>query len=227
MSVQTLTLAYCRGHLFVRVGERDFMLDTGAPTSFGIGSSIRLCEESFAIPGNFLGVDADVLSTLLGVPTDGIIGADILGRFDCLMDSESEKVTFARDELSCEGTCIELDDVLGVPVIQVVLDDQPRRMFFDTGAQLSYFQGASLRSFPSAGSFSDFFTGYGQFDTDTYLVEISVGTLRQVMRFGQLPGILGMTLTLAGVEGIIGNEIMKDRRVGYFPRRRQLVLERP
>ena len=39
-----------------------------------------------------------------------------------------------------------------------------------------------------------------------------------------LPGILGMTLGIAGVEGIIGNKILMERTLGYFPRRRLMVL---
>jgi hypothetical protein len=35
---------------------------------------------------------------------------------------------------------------------------------------------------------------------------------------------LGMTLTMAGVEGIIGNELITDRALGYFPRRQKLVI---
>ena len=41
---------------------------------------------------------------------------------------------------------------------------------------------------------------------------------------GTLPGLLGMTLMMAGAQGIIGNQILTNRVVGYFPRRRLLVL---
>lgn len=33
-----------------------------------------------------------------------------------------------------------------------------------------------------------------------------------------------MTLMMAGAQGIIGNQILTNRVVGYFPRRRLLVL---
>jgi len=46
-----------------------------------------------------------------------------------------------------------------------------------------------------------------------------------VVRCGKLPGLMGMSLGLAGVTGILGNELMRGRVTGYFPRRHQLILQ--
>ena len=43
-----------------------------------------------------------------------------------------------------------------------------RRMFFDTGAQISYLQDDVLDTFPSAGPVTDFYPGVGQFQTETH-----------------------------------------------------------
>ena len=97
-------------------------------------------------------------------------------------------------------------------------------MFFDTGAQVSYFQHRSLSSFPPAGSLSDFYRVYGQFETETHQVEASIGGQAMLLRFGSLPKMLAAGLVMGGAKGIIGNEILPGQVTGYFPRRKQLVL---
>ena len=94
--------------------------------------------------------------------------------------------------------------------------------FYD--AQISYFQGAALTTFPAAGPVTDFYPGVGQFQTETYMVSAAIGNATYTHRFGSLPGLLGMTLMMAGSAGIIGNEILRTRAVGFFPRRRRVVL---
>jgi hypothetical protein len=77
---------------------------------------------------------------------------------------------------------------------------------------------------PQAGSLADFYPGFGPFETDTYDVPIALAGLQWRERCGRLPGLLGMTLMLGGVHGILGNALLRDRAVGYFPRRRVLVV---
>ncbi|RKZ79968.1 MAG: hypothetical protein DRQ35_03185 [Gammaproteobacteria bacterium] len=79
-------------------------------------------------------------------------------------------------------------------------------------------------NFPSTGEVSDFYPGFGEFETETYRVDTMLGTTKFGLICGSLPGALGMTLGIASVEGIIGNEILMERTLGYFPRRRLLVL---
>jgi hypothetical protein len=113
---------------------------------------------------------------------------------------------------------------MGVPIVASTVSGKPVRMFFDTGAQISYLQDDCLSSFPAEGSLTDFYPGIGQFITDTFRTPIRLGRADYQLRCGQLPPLLGMTLMLAGTGGIIGNEILRGRLAGYFPRRRRLVL---
>lgn len=97
-------------------------------------------------------------------------------------------------------------------------------MFFDTGAQISYFQEDTITDFPSAGTVTDFYPGVGQFQTDTHQVQVGLGESAFTLRCGTLPGLLGATLMMADTSGIIGNQIMENRVIGYFPRRNVLCL---
>ena len=71
---------------------------------------------------------------------------------------------------------------------------------------------------------TDFYPIFGEFTTDTYRAPLQVGQTQHQLRCGQLPTVLGLTLMVAGTKGIVGNELLNGRRVGYFPRRHVLML---
>ena len=222
--MQSFPMTFRDGHLFVTISGHDWLLDTGAPTSFGTVTSLVVENRTFNLSECYMGLTADKLTEFIGHPTVGILGADVLNEFDILFDAPKGLVSFADALRELDGQIINTDDFMGIPIIQASIDGTDRRMFFDSGAQISYFQDDSLTMFPAAGTTTDFFPGIGQFQTETYLVEITLGNTRYTLRCGSLPGLLEMTLMMADTEGIIGNEILRDRKVGFFPRRRQLVL---
>jgi hypothetical protein len=222
--MQTNPLILENGHPFITLSEGTFLLDTGAPTSFGRASPIRLDGQSFSLPPSYMGLTAQVLSTYVGHETDGILGADILNQFDVLIDLPKSRVCLSSVPLECDGEILPLDFCLGVPILEASVSGNSVRMFFDTGAQISYLQDDSLSSFPAEGSLTDFYPGIGQFSTDTFRTPIRLGRAEHQLRCGQLPPLLAMSLMLAGTVGIIGNEILRDRCAGYLPRRRRLVL---
>lgn len=154
----------------------------------------------------------------------GLLGGDLLGGFDHLFDVPGGKLVVSSGELSHDGECVPMDAFMGIPIVEARIDGRDYRMFFDTGAQISYFQDPSRETFPRAGRVDDFYPGVGEFSTETHDVPIALGGVPFNLRCGSLPGILGMTLMMAGTQGIVGNPILSDRIVGYFPRRSVLVL---
>ena len=98
-------------------------------------------------------------------------------------------------------------------------------MFFDTGAQISYLQNDTLTHYPGLGAVTDFYPGVGEFQTETYRVDLTLADAPLQVRCGSLPGMLGMALMMAGTSGILGNEVIRNRRVGFFARRGCVVFE--
>lgn len=222
--INLLPLKVQQGHLFVDVGGEPWLLDTGAPMSFGASRKLTIAGEHFSLDASYLGLTAATLSQFVGVPCVGLLGADVLNRFDSIIDTAAGSLVVSTAELSHDGQSISLDDFMGIPIVTARIGDRDYRMVFDTGAQISYFQDESLTQFPFAGKVTDFYPGLGQFEVDTHDVPISIGGIGFMVRCGALPGLLGMTLMMADAEGIIGNSILMGRRVGYFPRRRAIVL---
>jgi hypothetical protein len=220
----TLPLQLRDGHVFVEIAGELWLLDTGAPAGFGASPTVTIAGERFELNADYLGLTAATLSEFVGVPCAGLLGADVLGRFDHIFDSAAGKLTVSTAELSHSGQQVRLDDLLGIPIVTAHIGGRPYRMFFDTGAQISYLQGDALKSFPAAGRVADFYPGFGQFETDTHDVEISLEGVPFTLRCGTLPDLLGMSLLVSGTDGIVGNAILSDRTVGYFPRRGVMVL---
>ena len=219
-----LPLQLRNGHLFVELNSGLYLLDTGAPSSFGTTSRLSIADETFDLQNNYLGLTAATLSQSVGVRCEGLLGADILGRFDHLFDVPGGTLTFSKDELILDGKSVDLDIFMGIPIVQVQIRGVDYRMFFDTGAQVSYLQADCLASFPATGIVKDFYPGFGEFETETHNVGLTISTASFVLRCGKLPDLLGLTLMMANTQGIVGNQILSDRTVGYFPKRRRLVL---
>ena len=222
--MQLIPLQIRDGHLFVQIEDGLFLLDTGAPSSFASCAALTIAGRRFSLGGSYMGLTPETLSSFVGVQTAGLLGADVLGEFDVMIDALSSSVTFSTDELHFDGEVVPLDAFMGIPIISTLIGTASYRMFFDTGAQISYLQDKSLSIYPSAGPVTDFYPGVGQFQTETHTFSVRVGTIPFEVRCGSLPGLLGMTLMMAGTQGILGNQILHGRRVGYFPRRKILVL---
>ena len=213
-------LTFQNGHLFVELEGNLWVYDTGAPTSFGETEEIQFGDESLSVAENFMGLSADELSGYIGIECRGLLGADVINNFDHILDLPRETLTVSKDELQVDGTRVPITDfVMGIPIVTARIADSDYRMFFDTGAQFSFFQDDSISDFPAAGKVTDFYPGAGPFETDTHQVDLSLSDLSFTLRCGTLPGFLGQTLMIADSEGIVGNESMRGRITGYFPRR--------
>jgi hypothetical protein len=212
------------GHIFIEVNGNLWLLDTGAPLSFGSAPDFSFEGEIFELESTYLGLTPETLSGFVGVRTAGLLGADILNSLDVIFNGLDNTITFSLSPLDHEGQVVKLDEFMGIPILSATVNGQDYCMFFDTGAQISYFQDDTLKTFPPAGQMTDYYPGFGQFQTDTHNVDFLIGGSSFILRCGCLPDLLGMTLMMAETEGIIGNQILQDRVVGYFPRRKELVL---
>lgn len=217
--MKTLPLSLTHGHLFVELDGGLWLFDTGAPTSFGTTASLNFAASQFSLQREYMGLNATTLSEYIGMECSGLLGADILGRFDHLIDTAKGSLTVSDSELSHDGHAVHVDEFMGIPIVTAFVAGTGYRMFFDTGAQVSYFQDESLAGYEPAGSMTDFYPGVGQFQTDTHDVPFSIGEISTVLRCGSLPSLLGATLMMAGTHGIIGNQILEGRVVGFFPKR--------
>ena len=217
-------LTFVNDHVFANINNQEWLIDTGAPTSFGLSNSLEINGHEFELYSNYLGLSAKELSMHTGHVVHGLIGTDVLNQFNVVMDYDNEKIAFSNEEVAMKGIEIPMRKFMGIPIINVGIDGQNRKMFFDTGAQISYWQGSCINAYEPVGTMKDFYPGFGEFETKVYSIDIELEDKPFNIRCGVLPNQLEMALSMGGTEGIIGNEIMKNRVVGYFPKKDQLVV---
>lgn len=224
MPTQTFPLIFDRDHLYVQIGNARWLYDTGADRSFG-DTPFTLCGTEFSPDSDYMGITAEDITGFLGETIAGIIGADVLGEFDHIIDLRRGELTVSTENLSSPGAEQSVTFFMAVPMVAATVANKKVRLFFDTGAQVSYYQEEVEAAYPSAGVIEDFFPGTGQFTSETHLLPTALTGVTHTLRYGQLPGMMGMAIRLAGASGILGNDVIRGRTTGYFPRRNLLLLE--
>jgi hypothetical protein len=212
------------GHLFLQLDGALWLLDTGSPSSFGTQPGPSIAGRQFDISPEFHGLDVASLGKFVGVNAAGLLGADVLNEFNWLFDVRASVATIGPDRATLLGTEVPFESRMGLPVLNVSITDREHRMIFDTGAQLSYLHTDGLAQFPGVGRMEDFYPGFGTFETETHDVPMRLGGIPFTVRCGALPALLQTTLSLFGTEGIIGNQMLGSRTMGYFPSRGVMVI---
>ena len=210
------------GHLFLEVDGDRWLIDTGAPASFGRSGAV-IDGRRFEVGASSAGLDASSLSAMVKVECQGLFGADVLSHFDWILDPGHGVARVSAGELTHQGGRVPVDMFMGIPIVEADIGAGTFRMFFDTGAQISYLEDGRLAPWPATARTTDFYPGIGEFEVEVHEVEVGLGGARRRVRCGALPAPLQGMLTMAGTAGIVGNEILNDRVTGYFPRRRLLV----
>ena len=169
----TYPLLFENKHLFIVLNDKKWLIDTGSPASFGELESLTICNTTFKIANSYGTLDAKELTSHIGLEIMGLIGVDILNKFDILFTINKYEITFSKNAIGLEGDILPIDSFMGIPILQVMVNNSTYNMFFDTGAQISYFQSPSLKDFPSNGSIKDFYPTIGEFETETYLLDMT------------------------------------------------------
>ncbi len=216
----------CAGHVIASDNEACFLIDTGAPSSICETSVIHFASRDHAAQKRFRRLSCAALGAEIGKPIHALVGADILSRYDMVIDLATAELTFSDEALSFDGDSLELDECMGIPILQAVIEGRTIRMFFDTGARLSYLAPEIGRAFPDAGPEQDFYPGVGRFQTETRRVPITLGKDTIELRVGELPPLMQVSLMMAETSGILGTAILESHSVCFAPRRRALILKR-
>lgn len=212
------------GHVFVALEGRTYIVDTGSPMTFCDAGSIELDGRRFEVAKSGFGIDIATLSGHVGREINGLLGCDILNAFDVVFDAPAGRLTLVHAEADFRGETIGIEFIMGVPVVEVRIGDAPLRVFLDTGAPISYVLDLPLGGFAPDGSYQDFYPGFGEFTVDVFRVPVRTGGIVSQLRIGTLPVAIRDLLRLANVKGIVGSELIQDRRMCYAARRSKIAI---
>jgi hypothetical protein len=160
-----------------------------------------------------MGLTVSKFSKMLGTEITTLLGADILSNYKVLFDYKNEIIEFNKEEISFNGTEVGISNFMGIPIIELSIDNRKLKFFLDTGAKLSYLSDRITGNYESIGTDEDFYPGIGTFSTDCFEIATSFERLNFNVKYGNLPALLQMTFLSCGVKGIIGFDFFNKFKV--------------
>lgn len=207
---QTFTINGFDHHLLINDNERTLIIDTGSPFSIFNGSDFEFL--GMHVSKGPLPVSPDTISESIGIHVDALVGNDMLQQFAVLVDYNHGTITFSDEDLSLPGSqAITLGMSFGVPKVTMQLRGKEGNFFLDTGAKISYVKASTLDGLTPDGQATDFYVGYGGFETPIYHVPTGIGGYDFNVQYGTLPGVLELSLIdLSGTTGVVGYDFFNS-----------------
>jgi hypothetical protein len=202
-----------KGHPIINDGENIILIDTGAPTTIHATKRLSFYSKNYDCSTNYMGLTVSKISDMLGTNITTLLGTDVLSDFKILFDYQNEVVEFNEQEIDIEGTQIGISTFMGIPIIEMSIDNKNLKFFLDTGAKLSYLSASLTTNYQSVGTEEDFYPGVGEFQTDCFEIPTSLGENSFVVKYGNLPTLLQMTLLMGGTDGIMGSDFFNTFKV--------------
>jgi hypothetical protein len=171
------------------------------------------------------GITANSISELSGLKVDGLIGMDILIHF--YVQFTRNRITFSDTPIFHADTAVKLpiiETIMGIPIINLNIKQEDRRIFFDTGAKLSYLSEDLLVGTP-IGEMEDFHPSIGTFKTNIYKIDVVIDGKVETLTFGLLPSPIRMLLDIGQTKGVIGTELLNKYSIILSNLRKILVLQ--
>jgi hypothetical protein len=199
-----------KGHPIIKDGGNIILIDTGAPSTIHASSNLTFYSENYNCSTNYMGLTVSKISEMLGTEITTLLGSDVLSNFKILFDYKNEVVEFSKEEINFNGSEISMSNFMGIPIIEMSIDNQKHKFFLDTGAKLSYLSDSLTSNYESIGTDEDFYPGVGKFQTECFEITTSFGDNNFIVKYGNLPALLQMTLMLGGTDGIIGFDFFNN-----------------
>lgn len=206
-------IALFKGHPIINNGENRILIDTGAPSTIHVSDTLNFCSDNFGCSTNYMGLTVSKISDMLGTEITTLLGADILSDFKILLDYQNQVIEFSKQEIDINGTQADISNFMGIPIIKMTVANQELKFFLDTGAKLSYLSDSLTSNYVSIGTDEDFYPGVGKFQTECFEIPTIFGDKEFVVKYGNLPTLLQMTLMLGGTDGIIGFDFFNNFKV--------------
>jgi hypothetical protein len=202
-----------KGHPIIIDGDNRILIDTGAPSTIHFSDSLYFCSDSFGCSTNYMGLTVSKISDMLGTEITTLLGADILSDYKILLDYQNQVIEFSKQEIDIDATQVDISNFMGIPIIKMTVDNQELKFFLDTGAKLSYLSDSLTSNYESVGTDEDFYPGVGKFQTECFEIPTVFGDTEFIVKYGNLPTLLQMTLMLGGTDGIIGFDFFNNFKV--------------
>ena len=221
---KTFTINNYDKHLIIEDNGKTYLIDTGSPFSVHDGDSLEFCGQQFT--RGTAPCSPENISSLLGMHIDALIGYNVLKHFAILFNYGQGEITFSDEELSLpDAISVPINTGFGVPKVKMSLLGHEDDFFLDTGAKISYVASKTTEGLTPDETDTDFYLGYGDFETSIFNLETAIAGKPFSVRYGNLPFLLERTLMgLSGTKGVIGYDFFNSFKVLIDYRTSRLYL---
>lgn len=203
---------FANDHCLINDGNGYFLVDTGSPVSFCEKEEICLDGTNYKVQKETFGLDAKYISEKAGTDVIGLIGMDLIVRQPVMFDYKSGEIVWGYEY---EGGINVSPEVMmvDIPRIEMKLNGQRVKLAIDTGAPISYINKSFTTGLVSVGTADDFSPFVGNFKTNLYELNSSVGGKEWTGVYGTLPMELEMMNMFFGIDGVIGKQLFERFQV--------------
>jgi len=165
-----------QGYLALEIDGYDYLLDSGYPDGYSSQDSLVLDGQGHLLlpmerrPGFAPGI----LSEIMGIPVEGIIGVEVLMAYDMILDLRAGKLTLGQNlDLPGEPVAFRADrrGWQYYPTLQVPVDGRSLDLLWDTGAPMGYLKSSILPERMYDGHFCDFVGMLARWQHTEYWIE--------------------------------------------------------
>lgn len=209
MSTMEYNIILSRDHILIEGVDGILLVDTGSPMSFHEKGLLHIGGEEFSVPASLMGVDASYIADKVGERVSGLLGMDIISRLGMKIDIPGGKLFFHPSTDGMNRLPSRMG--MGYMSVEMVLAGKPARIILDTGAPTSYVSGSFTEGLNPIGQVTDFnpLVPGDSFETPIFEFPATFAGNDFTMKAGHLPDSLQMMLSVLGVDGVVGMEILK------------------
>ena len=223
---RTFDINLVDGHLLISDNGNTILVDTGSPVTVHQEDTLNFLGREFPVHTSIMGDGIGSLCRLSGIEFTTLLGMDILSQYRVVFDYENRQITFLTDEESgLEGTTLPLVNVMGgVKAVTMQIGGQQLKVAIDTGAPLSYVDTMVTDGLEPVGEKEDFHPMAGRYTTPIFKLEAEFCGKRFTGTYGNLPTMMGLSLKLGGLDGVVGYDFFKSFKVLFDFRNSVVVL---
>lgn len=206
-------LTVVNNHLLVRLPDGLALLDTGSPQSYGPGEYLQIGDRRHTLSTDGFGV-LELVREKVSPDIQYFVGYETLKDYRVLIDWPGSKVVFSTDPIELPGAGeLEMETIMGVPLIPIEVAGARTMAILDTGAALSYAPADAIENLEPIRTERDFYPMMGEFETGVWNLEGQFPHRRLAFEAGTLPPLLALTLGMIGGGWILGVDFFRNRRI--------------
>lgn len=221
--MESFELLQSPGPLVARIHDRHYLIDNGLPSTLA-QRPLLIDGRRIEASSEELGLTTAMFSELLGIPLDGVLGADVSTEFVIKLRPAEHRVDFDRYS-GALPIRIEVDTIGGLPLFHQTVNGQLLRAAMGLGFALSYAGERLLQDFDAVGEATDIFAN-GVIETvPTYRVPVTFDSGVVEMTFGAAPPVLAQAMELANIQAVIGSEMLRHFDMDMVLAQGELLLD--